>query len=84
MRIVFVFISQVYRARLYTLFDRIFDLDWCVMEGGGAQSCVSPGPRKGLTHVNWLSLVMSVKVNSWEINCMFILDMCGSSIIYSK
>ncbi len=25
-------------------------------------------------------LVMSVKVNSWEINGMIILDLCGSSI----
>ncbi len=34
-RIVFVFISRVYCARLYTVFDRIFDLDWRVTEGGG-------------------------------------------------
>ncbi len=67
-RIVFVFISRVYCAHLYTVFDRIFDLDWRVTEGGGgggSQSCVNPGPCKGLTRVNWLSLVMSVKVNSW-------------------
>ncbi len=25
-----------------------------------------------------------MKVNSWERNCLFILDLCGSSVIYSK
>ncbi len=36
------------------------------------------------THELQKQSVMSVKVNSWQRNCMFILDLCGSSIIYSK
>ncbi len=36
------------------------------------------------THELQKQSVMSVKVNSWERNRMFILDLCGSSIIYSK
>ncbi len=42
MCIVFVFISGVYRARLYTVFDRILDFDWCVTEerGGGVRGAL--------------------------------------------
>ncbi len=32
------------------------------------------------THELQKQSVMSVKVNSWEINRMIILDLCGSSI----
>ncbi len=47
-----VFISRVYRARLYTVFDRIFDFDWRVTEGGGVRgapkAALAQGPAKGL------------------------------------
>ncbi len=36
------------------------------------------------THELQKQSVMSVKINSWERNCMFILYLCSSSIIHSK
>ncbi len=53
--IVFVllyFTSILYRARLYTVFDRIFDFDWHVMERGGGglgglpKAALAQGPAK--------------------------------------
>ncbi len=36
------------------------------------------------THELQKQPVISVKVNSWERIYMFVLDLCGSSVIYSK
>ncbi len=48
----FYFTSSLYRVRLYTVFDRIFDIDWRVTEwsgvgvGGPPKSALAQGPSK--------------------------------------
>ncbi len=48
----FYFTSSLYRVRLYTVFDRIFDIDWRVTEwsgvgvGGPPKSALAQGPAK--------------------------------------
>ncbi len=51
---IFYFTSSLYRARLYTVFDCIFDFDWRVTEGGGRgplgpwapKAALAQGPAK--------------------------------------
>ncbi len=66
------------------------DVTWCVSTISFLPCLIAH--RLSITHIKptlkthelQKALVMSVKVNSWERNCMFILDLCGSSIQSSK
>ncbi len=51
--------------RLYTVFDRIFDFDWRVMEGGGG---VSGPPQRLNTALVTRTILMMSLLPFWALN----------------
>ncbi len=62
-RIEFVFVSRVYRVRLYTVSDRIFYFDWRVTEGGGAFRL----SQDNIKDCHCMKRAVSGQIWAWEI-----------------